>query len=148
MIDAFWEFHWIKWPVSLISVSWLLFLDWFFWKASRRNPHSYVYYNPSKFSMDNVWMSKSTCANMTLEIPTSNKHRTSRRKKPIGDSNWPRHTEHVQTSNQIMFNTHTSWVQWVDKEIVNNETCTKLNKHKSILNVLSNIKMWLWTKIK
>ena len=34
-------------------------------------------YNPSKFSMDNAWTSKPTCANMTLEIPTSNKHRTS-----------------------------------------------------------------------
>ena len=31
-------------------------------------------YNPSKFSMDNAWTSKPTCANMTLEIPTSNKH--------------------------------------------------------------------------
>ena len=28
-------------------------------------------YNPSKFSMDNVWTSNPTCANMTLEIPTS-----------------------------------------------------------------------------
>ena len=37
----------------------------------------YVYYNPSKFIMDNAWTSKPTCANMTLEIPTSNKHRTS-----------------------------------------------------------------------
>ena len=27
--------------------------------------------------MDNAWTSKPTCANMTLEIPTSNKHRTS-----------------------------------------------------------------------
>ena len=35
-------------------------------------------YKPSKFSMDNAWTSKPTCANMTLEIPTSNKHRTSR----------------------------------------------------------------------
>ena len=35
-------------------------------------------YNPSKFSMDNAWTSKPTCANVTLEIPTSNKHRTSR----------------------------------------------------------------------
>jgi hypothetical protein len=34
-------------------------------------------YNPSKFSMDNAWTSNPTCANMTLEIPTSNKHRTS-----------------------------------------------------------------------
>jgi hypothetical protein len=24
--------------------------------------------------MDNAWTSKPTCANMTLEIPTSNKH--------------------------------------------------------------------------
>jgi hypothetical protein len=31
--------------------------------------------------MDNAWTSKPTCANMTLEIPTSNKHRTSRWKK-------------------------------------------------------------------
>ena len=31
-------------------------------------------YKPSKFSMDNAWTSKPTCANMTLEIPTSNKH--------------------------------------------------------------------------
>jgi len=36
------------------------------------------YYKPSQFSMDNAWTSKPTCANMTLEIPTSNKHRTSR----------------------------------------------------------------------
>jgi hypothetical protein len=35
-------------------------------------------YKPSKFSMDNAWTSKPTCANMTLEIPTSSKHRTSR----------------------------------------------------------------------
>ena len=33
-------------------------------------------YNPSKFSMDDAWTSNPTCANMTLEIPTSNKHRT------------------------------------------------------------------------
>ena len=33
-------------------------------------------YKTSKFSMDNAWTSKPTCANMTLEIPTSNKHRT------------------------------------------------------------------------
>jgi hypothetical protein len=39
----------------------------------------------------------------SMEIPTSNKHRASRWKKQSGDSNWPRHTEHVQTSNQIMF---------------------------------------------
>jgi hypothetical protein len=38
-------------------------------------------YKPSKFNMDNAWTSKPTCANMTLEIPTSNKHRTSRWKK-------------------------------------------------------------------
>jgi hypothetical protein len=37
----------------------------------------FYFYNPSKFSMDNAWTSKPTCANMTLEIPTSNKHRTS-----------------------------------------------------------------------
>ena len=73
-----------------------------------------VYYNPSKFSMDNAWTSKPTCAYMTMEILTSNKHRTSQWKNQSGDSNWPRHTEHVQTSNQIMFNTHTSRVQWVD----------------------------------
>ena len=30
-------------------------------------------YNPSKFSMDNAWTSNPTCANMTLEIPTSNR---------------------------------------------------------------------------
>jgi hypothetical protein len=73
-----------------------------------------IYYNPSKFSMDNAWTSKPTCAYMTMEIPTSNKHRTSRWTNQSGDSNWPRHTEHVQTSNQIMFNTHASRVQWVD----------------------------------
>jgi hypothetical protein len=38
-------------------------------------------YKPSKFNMDNAWTSKPTCANMTLEIPISNKHRTSRWKK-------------------------------------------------------------------
>jgi hypothetical protein len=32
----------------------------------------------SIFSMDNAWTSKPTCAYMTMEIPTSNKHRTSR----------------------------------------------------------------------
>ena len=30
-------------------------------------------YNPSKFSMDNAWTGNPTCANMTLEIPTSNR---------------------------------------------------------------------------
>jgi hypothetical protein len=40
-----------------------------------------VCYNTSKFSMDNAWTSKPTCANMTMEIPTSNKHRTSRWKE-------------------------------------------------------------------
>jgi hypothetical protein len=35
-------------------------------------------YKPSKFSMDNAWTSKPTCTNIALEIPTSNKHCTSR----------------------------------------------------------------------
>jgi hypothetical protein len=34
-----------------------------------------LFYNPSKFSMDNAWTSKPTCAYKTMEIPTSNKHR-------------------------------------------------------------------------
>jgi hypothetical protein len=41
------------------------------------DPINFYTYNPSKFSMDNAWTSNPTCANMTLEIPTSNKHRTS-----------------------------------------------------------------------
>jgi hypothetical protein len=48
---------------------------------------------------NSAWTSKPICAYMTMEIPTSNKHRTSRWENQSGDSNWPRHTEHVQTSN-------------------------------------------------
>ena len=35
--------------------------------------HAISCYNPSKLSMDNAWTSNPTCANMTLEIPTSNR---------------------------------------------------------------------------
>ena len=45
------------------------------YKNTQKKPSSF--YNPAKFSMDNAWTSNPTWANMTLEIPTSNKHRTS-----------------------------------------------------------------------
>jgi hypothetical protein len=73
--------------------------------------HNYIWLLDKAFNIDFCLFN---FVHVLLFTITSNKHRTSRWKNQSGDSNWPRHTEHVHTSNQIMFNTHTSRVQWVD----------------------------------